>query len=45
MLKWGISTLVKANSNNSSKCAGGMLQGGPVELTGIVLGSFVILVK
>lgn len=37
MLKRRISTLVKANSNNNSKCAGGMLQGGLAKLAGILL--------
>lgn len=43
MLKRGISTLVKTNSNNNSECAGGMMQGGLVKLTGIVLGCVAIL--
>lgn len=37
MLKRGIRTQLKENSNNNSKCAGGMVQGGPVKLTGMVL--------
>ncbi len=40
-----ISILLEANLYNSSKCAGGVLQGGLLGLTGIVLSRVVILEK